>query len=120
MSERGSLTVETALVIPIVLVVVIAVFEVTALALTKLEMVAAAREGARVAATVPDPARAVQAVRAALGDSLSATATVSVKRPMVSGRPAEITIRVTRRLRSPLLDAIVVPLESRAVMAVEP
>lgn len=120
MTQRGSLTVEAVLVVPVVLLVVLAVFELVALGVTKLELTAAAREGARVAATVPDPGRAVAAVRETLSEPLRTRALVSVARPTVVGRPAEVTVSVSRPLRSPLLDAVVVPLSARAVMAVEP
>ena len=120
MTERGSLTLETALVVPVVLIVLLACFELASLALTRIELVAAAREGARVAATVADPARAEAATRAALGERLNAVASVSVRRPQVSGRQAVVTVEVRRRLRTPLLDSIAVPIAARAVMVVEP
>ncbi len=120
MIDRGSLTVETALVVPVVLLVLLACFELASLALTRIELVAAAREGARVAATVADPSRAVAATRAALGEPLNATATVSVGRPQVSGRQAVVVVAVHRRLRTPLLDSIAVPIVAKAVMVVEP
>jgi Flp pilus assembly protein TadG len=112
--------VETALVMPVLLVVMLAGFELTTLAMARVEMVAAAREGARVAATVADPARAVEAVRSALEEPLRSAAAVSVRRPTIPGRQAEVTVRVSRRLRTPLLDLFTVPIVVRAVMAVEP
>lgn len=120
MNDRGSLTVEAALVLPIVLLILLASFELASLAMTRIELVAAAREGARVAATVADPARAVAATRAALDEPLNAIARVSVRRPQVSGRQAVVVVEVQRSLRTPLLDAIVVPIVARAVMVVEP
>ena len=120
MIERGSATMETALVLPLVLLVLLACFELASLALTKIELLAAAREGARVAATVADPSRAVAATRAALDEQLSSIATVSVRRPQVSGRQASVVVEVRRRLRTPLLDTIAVPIAAKAVMAVEP
>ena len=120
MIERGSLTIETTLVVPIVLLVLLACFELASLAVTRIELVAAAREGARVAASVADPARAVAATRAALGEPLNAIASVSVRRPQVSGRQAVVVIEVRRHLRTPLLDSIAVPIVARAVMVVEP
>lgn len=120
MTERASLTVEAALVVPVVLLVLLACFELASLAITRIELVAAAREGARVAATAADPSRAVAATRAALGDPLSAIARVSVRRPQVSGRQAVVVVEVRRRLRAPFLDSITVPITARAVMVVEP
>jgi Flp pilus assembly protein TadG len=111
---------ETVLVIPVLLAVMLAGFELTAVVLARVEMIAAAREGARVAATAADPARAVEAARAALDEPLRSIATVSVRRPTVPGRQAEVTIRASRRLVTPLLDVFTVPIVVRAVMAVEP
>lgn len=119
MSERGSLSIEAGLVLPIVLVVVLAVFELVALATTRLELTAAAREGARVAATLPDPSRAVDAVREALGEPLGGQVRITVVRPSVVGRPASVELRLDRPLRTPFLDRITVPLAVRAVMRVE-
>lgn len=115
--ERGSLTVEAAFVIPVVLVVLMAVVEVVAAIGAQLELVAAAREGVRVAATSPDPAQAVTAAREVLGST--AGATVTVTRPAVVGEPASVTITLDKPLVTPLLDGITVPLSARAVMRVE-
>lgn len=120
MNDRGSLTVEAALVIPVVVLVVVAVFELVAVTVTKLELTAAAREGARTAATDPDPAAAVARVRTVLGAELGSSARVTVARPTVVGELAEVVVRVERPMRAPLLDALTVPIEARAVMAVEP
>lgn len=120
MRDRGSLTIEATLIVPIVLLVLLACFELVSLAVTRIELVAAAREGARVAASSADPALAVAAARAALGEPLSSLARVSVRRPQVSGRQAVVEVEVRRRLRTPLLDSIAVPIVARAVMVVEP
>ncbi len=105
--------------LPIVLVVVLAVFELVALATTRLELTAAAREGARVAATLPDPNRAIEAVREALGEPLGGHVRVTVVRPAVVGRLASVEVRLDRPLRTPFLDAMSVPLAARAVMRIE-
>jgi Flp pilus assembly protein TadG len=114
--ERGSLTVEAALVIPVILLVLIAAIEVVAAISTQLELVSAAREGARVAATTPDPAAAVAAARTVIGDS---SAVVSVTRPHVVGRQAEVVVELRKRLVTPLLGGVSIPLSARAVMRVE-
>jgi Flp pilus assembly pilin Flp len=116
--EEGSAAVEFALVVPLVVVALFAVVELTVVARTQLELVNAAREGARRAATVVDPAEAVSAVRAALGPQAS-RAVVSVRRPHVVGRQAEVTVRLRHRLGSPLLGGMPVELRARAVMRVE-
>lgn len=114
------MSIEAAFVLPVILLVVLSVFEVVALSVTKLELTAAAREGARIAATVPDPARAVAAVRATLGDPLGSEVVVSVVRPAVVGRLAEVTVTARARLRSPILSGVSVPVVARSAMAVEP
>lgn len=118
-SERGSYTVEAALVLPVLLVVTIAVFEAIATVTLYIEVVAAAREGARVAATVPDPEAAVTAVRSSLGE-LGGRARVDVVRPGEVGALARVTVRLDRHLATPLLEGIRVPLGSMAAMRVEP
>ncbi len=116
--ERGSAVVESALVLPVVLVVLLAGLEVVAVARTQLHLVAAAREGARVAATVADPARAVAAVRAALGPEEGSRVGVTVTRGG-RGSSATVTVRLRHRLVTPLLRSLTVELRSRAVMRVE-
>ncbi len=105
--------------LPLIVLVLVACLEVAALARTRVVVVAAAREGARVAATHPDPAQAVAAVRQALGGTLGAGARVSVSRPHVVGRPASVEVTVRQRLRTPLLDSWSVDLGGRATMRVE-
>ena len=119
-SDRGSIAIEAALVLPILILVILAGFEVSVLAMTRFELVAAAREGARVAATVADPVQAVAAVRSALDEPLASRVAVTVRRPPVPGRQAEVLVRVVQEMRTPLLDALRVPITVRAVMAVEP
>ena len=117
-TQRGSAVVEFALVLPLVLLAIVAVVEVAVIARTQLEVVNAAREGAREAATSPDPARAVRAARGALGPSGS-EARVSVKRPDVVGGTAEVVVRVRHVVASALFGGHVVELSGRAAMRVE-
>lgn len=116
-TDSGSVVVEFALVIPLIMLVLLGVVEVTLLARTQLEVVAAAREGARHAAVSPDPADAVAAVRHALG-SRGAAAAVSVSRPAVVGAPAEVTVRLDHVLGS-WFGGAGVQLTGRATMRVE-
>lgn len=119
MDQRGSLTVEAAFVIPVILVVLMAVIEITSLVATQLELVTAAREAARVAATVPDPSQAATAAREVLGPPLASAVKITVSRPAVVGKPAVVVISFAKPLVTPLLDGIKVPLTARAVMRVE-
>ncbi len=115
--ETGSAVLEFALVLPVVLVVVLGVVEVALLARTQLEVVAAAREGARHAAVSSDPADAVGAVRQALGSRGDAAA-VSVSRPAVVGAAAVVEVRLEHALGG-WLGGVGVELTGRATMRVE-
>lgn len=118
LTQRGSATVEFVLVAPLVLAVLVACIEVAVLARTRVEVVAAAREGARVAATHPDPAEAVAAVRRALGER-GDVAHITVGRPHVVGRPADVRVRLRQPLAAPFLRGWTVDLTGRATMRVE-
>ena len=118
MSERGSAVVEFALVVPLVLALLLAVVEVAVVGRAQLELIGAAREGAREAATNPDPASAVRATRGALGGG-GAAAVVSVRRPHVVGGRAEVSVRLPYRVAAPFLGGFTVELSARAAMRVE-
>lgn len=118
MSDRGSAVVEFALVVPLVLVLVLGLVEVALVARTQMEVVNAAREGARQAAASPDPSDAVRAVRSSLGGS-GASARVSVKRPDAVGRLAEVRVSLPYRFAAPLFGGATVTIRARAVMRVE-
>ena len=111
--------VEFALVVPLVLVVLLAVVEVALVARTQIEVVQAAREGAREAATTPDPARAVTAVREALGPDLGGRARITVRRPEAVGARAEVVVSVRHHVAAVLFGGFAVDLRSRASMRVE-
>ncbi|MBU1493753.1 MAG: pilus assembly protein [Actinobacteria bacterium] len=110
---------EFAIVIPLVVVVLLAVVEVAVVARTQLEVSQAAREGAREAAAVPDPAQAVSVVRAFLGEDLAARARISVNRDHMVGGRAEVTVTVRYRLAGGLLGDMSITLEGRSSMRVE-
>jgi Flp pilus assembly protein TadG len=59
LTQAGGVALELAVTIPTLILVVLALLEVVVVARVQLELVAAAREGVRVAATVVDPAAAV-------------------------------------------------------------
>lgn len=118
--ERGSATIETALVLPLLLTVALALVQLFAVGALHLRLVSAAREGARTAATRPDPADAVATVRATLGEPLASQARVRVERSSRAGSQAEVRVTVDRPLVGPLFDRIRIPVHGRAVMLVEP
>lgn len=105
--------------LPLVILVLVACLEVAGMARVRIQVVGAAREGARVAATAPDPAQAAGAVRAALGEPLGSAARITVERPAVVGRPAVVEVVVIHRLASPVLDRVEIALTGRATMRVE-
>ena len=105
--------------IPTLVLVLLAMLEVVVVARLELELVAAAREGARVAATVVDPAAAVRATQQAVGRNLSDRIVVEVTRPAVPGRLAIVRVSLRHQLVTPLLRWLSVDLSGRAVMRVE-
>ncbi len=116
--QSGSAAVEVALVLPLIVLVLLAVAEVAVVARTQLELVNAAREGARVAAISPEPADAIAATQEALGD-LAEHARISVIRPHVVGESASVSITLHHRLIPFLFGGTPVDLPSRAAMRVE-
>jgi len=117
-SGRGSATVEFALLIPLILLVLLAAVEVAVAARVQLEVVAAAREGAREAAVSPDPARALAVARNALGDA-GERARITVSRPHVVGEPARVTVRLDHHFRVLPFGGLTVELKGTAAMRVE-
>jgi hypothetical protein len=111
--------VELFLVVPMVVLVLVAGLQVVNLARARIELVGAARDGARVAATTPDPAKAVEAVLAALPGSVRDRARVSVTRPSVVGRPAHVVVTLRHRLGPPFPAGAGVELSASASMLVE-
>lgn len=109
---------EFVLVIPLLFLVMAGIMEVAVVARTSLQVAGAAREGARAAATYPDPAKAIEAAREALGDQLGRQARITVERPPVVGKPARVTVMLNHTVLS-ALGGFRVPLESSAVMRVE-
>jgi Flp pilus assembly protein TadG len=116
--NRGSAVVEFALVLPLVLLVMLGVVEVAVVGRVQLEVVHAAREGARQAAADPEPAHAVAAARRALGDS-GPSARVAVRRPHVVGEMAVVTVRLPHRVAAPLFGGFTIELVARSAMRVE-
>lgn len=117
--QRGTVTVEFFLVIPLLIVVLAAGVQVISVARARIELLGAVREGARVAATTPDPAKAVEAVRMAMPPEERDRVRISVSRPGVVGRPARVTASLRHDLPVPLIDDLGVDLTASASMLVE-
>ncbi len=117
--DVGSATVEFALVLPVVMLVLIGSIQVVSLVRTQIELTGAAREGARVAATMPDPSQAASAARAALSPPLAARTRVAVRRPAEVGSTAEVVVSSTYQLLRPVLGGYPVELRSRAAIRAE-
>ena len=108
------MTVELFLVLPVLVLAAMAAIQVVGITQARLELVAAARDGARVAATTPDPSRAVEAVMASLPPEIRERARISVERPDRVGVPALVTIRVHHRLGAPFPATVGVDLTASA------
>ena len=118
MSDRGSAVVEFALVVPLLMLLVVGIAEVAVVARAEIQLVMAAREGARQSAASPETSRAVAAVRGALGEAGS-RARVSVSRPAAIGEPTTVQVSLRHRVAAPLLGGFPVELSARAVMRTE-
>ncbi len=110
---------EFFLILPLVIFVLLAGIQVVAAAQLRVELQGAAREGVRVAATTPDPARAVAAVVSSLDPDVAAKARISVTRPAVPGQPASVMVIVRHTVRLILLPDISFDLAARAAMRTE-
>ena len=109
---------EFALVLPLVIVLLLGVVEVAVAARTQIEVVSAARVGAREAAASPDPARAANAARAELGPAGS-RARVAVTRPHVVGARATVVVRLPHTIAAPVFGGFTIELVARSTMRVE-
>lgn len=109
---------EFVLVMPLLFLLIVGVVEVAVMARTSLHLATASREGARVAAVAPDPAKAIKAARTALGEELGRRARVTVSRQPVVGGQARVTVAISHTLL-PALGGLRVPLESTTAMRVE-
>jgi Flp pilus assembly protein TadG len=117
--DRGSTTIEFALILPVILLVLLAGVEVFVAARLQLDLTHAAREGARVAATTPDVEQAIAAVRRSLGSTTGDSVRVAVDRQHHVGGTARVVVSLRHRVASPLFGGLVITLDSDAVMRVE-
>jgi Flp pilus assembly protein TadG len=117
-SDRGSAIVEFAFVVPLLLVLMFGIVEVAVVARSEIQLLHAAREGARAAASSPDAAAAAAAARSALGPQ-GADARISVVRPAKVGSMATVTISLRHNVAAPLFGGFPVNLGATASMRVE-
>jgi Flp pilus assembly protein TadG len=117
-SERGSAVVEFAFVLPLLLVLMFGIMEVAVVARSEIQLLHAAREGARAAAASPDAAVAANAARSALGPQ-GVNARISVVRPASVGSKATVTISLRHSVAAPLFGGFPVDLGATASMRVE-
>ncbi len=110
---------ELFLILPVLVLAAVAAIQVVGITQTRLELVAAARDGARVAATTPDPSRAVETVMASLPPEIRERARISVQRPDRVGVPAQVTIRVRHSLGAPFPPSVAIDLTATASMRTE-
>ena len=90
--ERGAATVEFALVLPIVFLVLLAVVQVVAIGRDRLLLAQAARAGAREASVQASSDAVVQAARAAAPELDPARLRVEVSRTGVRGSPVTVSL----------------------------
>jgi Flp pilus assembly protein TadG len=102
-SDHGSATVEFALVLPLVFVVVLGLVQVGLVVRDRLLVEAAARAGARAAAIQDDPDAISQAAMAAAPGLDPARAQVSVARAGSRGDPVTVHIAYDDPFRVPLV-----------------
>lgn len=115
--EHGQASVEFALVLPLVLLVLLGLLQVGVFILEKLQVTGAAREGAREAAVTADRDRIENAAeRSAPGMEIR----VEVTRGADRGDPAVVAVSA-EPTRLPVMGSIVsnMKLESRATMSIE-
>ncbi|MCC7076514.1 MAG: pilus assembly protein [Acidimicrobiia bacterium] len=119
-AERGQATLELAIVMPFVALLLLAVVQVGLLGTRRIAVAAAAREAARVAAITSDTTE----IRTAAEDAMPGAArlTVDVDGPRRFGEQISVTVVETVRPTVPLVSAVFpreVTMTARANMTVE-
>lgn len=104
--------------LPVVLVLILALIEVGSVAREQIQLWAAAREGARMAATNPDVNAAVAAAGDALG-ALTDRTRITVTRPAVVGQIARVDLTLLHTIDLPLVGDLTFEIEAGAGMRVE-
>lgn len=119
-AERGQATVELALCLPVVAVVLAVLVQVGMLVGDQVRLWHAAREAARAAVVDPDPGAARAA---ALGAGLGGVRVEVDPEPVhrVQGEPLTVSLSYVPRRRVPLLGAFVggIEMHARASMRIE-
>lgn len=95
--DRGSAAVEFALVVPLLVLLVVATFEISRAYHTQIALTAAAREGVRVMAVTNQRDAAVAATRSA-APTLSLSAGHIEVSPPTCTPDADVTVQVTYRI----------------------
>lgn len=113
------MTVEFFLLLPLVVVVLAASIQVIGMARMRLELQSAVRDGARVAATTPDPSRAVEAVLAAMSPQSRERLRVSVQRPATVGAAARVSATIRYLLGPPFPSDYGMDISASAIMRTE-
>ncbi len=119
LTEKGAVTVEFFLILPLVVVLLVAGLQVVSVARAKIELIGAVREGVRVAATTPDPSRAVDAVVASLDPEMASATRISVTRPSVPGQMATVTATFRHVVDFFIFTDLEVDIPARASMRTE-
>ena len=113
--DSGQATVELALCIPIIALLLLLLVQVALLGRAVLLVGHAAREGARVAAVDPDPASVGVAVRATPG--LDARRLRWVRGVREPGHPVRVTVRYRFPTGVPLVGSLLPDLTIRAALS---
>jgi len=115
--ERGSATVEMALLLPLFVVLLLFVVEVAAVGRMQMEVVHAARQGARQAAADPEVALAAGAARRALPGYRDVQ--VRVRRDHKVGGDASVVVSVKHRVQLAFIRGPTLTIRSKSTMRVE-
>jgi Flp pilus assembly protein TadG len=121
--ERGQAAVELALVLPLLVLLLLAIVQVTLVARDQILVVHAARAGAREAAVSETPAQAPAAARRAVLEAggLKSERTMTDMTRVGGSDTVIVRVRFTAPTDVPLVGPLLpdVPLEGRAIMRVE-
>lgn len=119
-AEAGQATVEVALTLPLVAMLLAIIVEVGVIAADRSRVWHAAREGARVAAVQPEDDYIRAAVERAGAEGAEVTIEPS-SRERVQGEPVTVTVRYRHEGRVPLIGRVFesIVLDSSATMRIE-